>query len=127
MLRIWFIFIRISVPPSATPHGAVEWLDPTARTGEGYFTGSFMTATMSSTEFASTITLGCETILPNQFVTVFVAMNSSGLDKVRLAGKHQNQVGQNRRARDLAAMVRRCERSFHARIGLRARTLLICE
>src|ERR1700761_1844453 len=68
------IFIRISVPFSATPQGAVEWLEPTARTGAGYFTGSFITATMSSTLFASTMTWGWETIFPNQFVTVFSAI-----------------------------------------------------
>ena len=37
----------MSVPPSTTPQGAVEWLEPMARTGEGYFTGSFRIATMS--------------------------------------------------------------------------------
>jgi hypothetical protein len=35
-----------------------------------------MTATMSSTDFASTMTLGCETTFPNQFVTVLEAMDS---------------------------------------------------
>ena len=35
--RMAFIFdISISVPPSAVPHGDVEWFEPTARTGEGY-------------------------------------------------------------------------------------------
>ena len=58
MFRIRFIFIRISVPPSATPQGEVEWLEPTARTGDGYFAASFRTATISSTELASTMTLG---------------------------------------------------------------------
>ena len=69
MSRIRFIFIRISVPPSATPQGEVEWLEPTARTGDGYFAASFRTATMSSTELASTMTLGCETMSPNQLMT----------------------------------------------------------
>ena len=35
-LRIRFIFIRITVPPSAVPQAVVEWLEPTARTGDGY-------------------------------------------------------------------------------------------
>src|SRR5215472_12637911 len=74
IFRIWFIFIRMRVPLSATPQAAVEWFEPTARTGEGYVAGSFITRTMSSTEFASTTTAGWETMLPNQFVTVLVAM-----------------------------------------------------
>ena len=61
--------IRSSVPPSVTPQGAVEWFEPTARTGAGYFTGSFSTATMSSTELTSTMTLGCEIRSPNQLLT----------------------------------------------------------
>src|SRR3984885_2812549 len=69
ILRMRFIFIRRRVPPSATAQGAVEWLEPVARTGAGYFAASFMTVTMSSTEFASTMTLGCETRSPNQLVT----------------------------------------------------------
>jgi hypothetical protein len=69
ILRMRFIFIRRRVPPSATAQGAAEWLEPAARTGAGYFVASFMTATMSSTEFASTMTLGCETRSPNQLVT----------------------------------------------------------
>src|SRR5271166_1050975 len=74
--RIRFIFIRSSVPASATPQGAVEWLEPTARTGAGYFAGSFSTATMSSTELTSTMTLGCEIRSPNQLVTSGSAMSS---------------------------------------------------
>jgi hypothetical protein len=68
--RIAFIFdILISVPPSAVPQGEVEWFEPTARTGDGYCSGFLMTAMMSSTEAASTITAGLETMSPNQFVT----------------------------------------------------------
>src|SRR5215469_1281912 len=74
IFRIWFIFIRMRVPLSATPQAAVEWFEPTARTGEGYVAGSLITRTMSSTEFASTTTAGWETMLPNQLVTVFVAI-----------------------------------------------------
>src|SRR5262249_48263705 len=70
MFRMRFIFILISVPPSATPQGAVEWFEPTARIGAGYWLGFLKTLTMSSTVFASTITLGCDTTSPNQLVTV---------------------------------------------------------
>src|SRR5581483_4878926 len=67
--RIWFIpFILITVPPSATPQRDVEWFEPTPRTGEGYFAGSFRIATISSTDFASTITCGCDTTSPNQLL-----------------------------------------------------------
>ena len=62
------------VPPSTTPQGAVEWFEPMARTGEGYFTGSFRMETTSAVELASTTTCGCETKSPNQFVTVDVGM-----------------------------------------------------
>src|ERR1035441_7690674 len=73
--RMAFIFdILISVPPSAVPQGDVEWFDPTARTGDGYWAGFFRTATMSSTEAASTTTAGWEVIFPNQFVTEFAMM-----------------------------------------------------
>src|ERR1039458_1218439 len=69
--RTAFIFdILISVPPSAVPQGDVEWFEPTARTGEGYWPGFFKTATMSSVEAASTMTAGCDVMFPNQLVTV---------------------------------------------------------
>src|ERR1039457_2239326 len=65
--------ILIRVPPSATPTGEVEWLEPTARTGEGYWSGSIRILTMSLTEVASTTTRGCETRSPNQLVIVVPA------------------------------------------------------
>src|SRR5260370_14922253 len=69
--RMLFILdILIRVPPSATPTGAVEWLEPTARTGEGYWFGFFRILIMSSTEVASTTTRGCEIRSPNQLVIV---------------------------------------------------------
>lgn len=58
-LTMAFIFdILISVPPSAVPQGEVEWFEPTARTGDGYWPGFFKTAMISSTEAASTTTAG---------------------------------------------------------------------
>jgi hypothetical protein len=38
------------------------------RTGDGYLTGSFKIAAMSSADVASTTTCGCETKSPNQLV-----------------------------------------------------------
>src|SRR5690242_8167078 len=61
--------ITIRVPPSATPQGVVEWLEPTALTGLGYFSVSFRTEMISSTLSASTTTCGDDTMLPNQFCT----------------------------------------------------------
>src|SRR5215471_2094375 len=81
MFKKRFIFILIRVPPSATPHGAVEWFDPTARTGDGYLSGFFKTEMMSSGEFASTIACGCETKSPNQFVTVRSDTVASSFDE----------------------------------------------
>src|SRR5437667_8347556 len=78
-----FIFdIWMSVPPSAVPHGDVEWFDPTARTGDGYFCGFFTTAMMSSTVVASTTTAGCEVMLPNQLVTV------AGMERILYHGNN---------------------------------------
>ncbi len=77
--------MRISVPPSATPHGAVEWFEPTARTGEGYFAGFFITSTMSATELASTIIWGWETTSPNQLATSRLAISDA---PIRLRAFH---------------------------------------
>src|SRR5947207_15944691 len=67
----FILVILMSVPPRQVPQGEVEWFEPTARTGDGYLTGSFRTATISATDPASTITAGCDVMFPNQFVTVF--------------------------------------------------------
>src|SRR5919202_3905609 len=76
MSRILSILrVTTRVPSSATPQAVVEWLEPTARTGDGYCWVSWRIETISSTEVTSTTFRGEEVMLPNQFCTGLVVMS----------------------------------------------------
>src|SRR5215470_2211153 len=106
MFRMRFILrMMTTVPLSATAHGVVEWLEPTARIGLGYFSASRRIAIISCTFSASTTTAGDDVMSANQLCTCWLLMLYSsrsvdisgfrswpGSERILDAAEHRLQV-----------------------------------